>query len=210
MEFHEERFPIAVSFGASGGPERRTEIVTLTNGYEERNTPWANSRRRYDAGAGLRSLDDLAEVFAFFEARRGPLHGFRWKDWADYKSCAPSEAIDALDQQIALGTDADDTFALIKTYGEGAHAWQRRIEKPVPNRVLIAVSGDPQIEGVDYELDDTTGLVTFSHPPALGAVISAGFEFDVPARFDTERLEVSVETFGAGAMPRIEVVEIRL
>jgi uncharacterized protein (TIGR02217 family) len=90
MSFHDVRFPVNLSLGSMGGPERRTEIVTLTNGFEERNTPWAHSRRRYDAGAGMRSLDDIAVLVAFFEARRGMLHGFRWKDWADYKSCAPS------------------------------------------------------------------------------------------------------------------------
>jgi uncharacterized protein (TIGR02217 family) len=90
MSFHDVRFPVNLSLGSVGGPERRTEIVTLTNGFEERNTPWAHSRRRYDAGAGMRSLDDIAVLVAFFEARRGMLHGFRWKDWADYKSCAPS------------------------------------------------------------------------------------------------------------------------
>ena len=96
MNFHDVRFPAALSVGSSGGPERRTEIVTLSNGFEERNTPWAHSRRRYDAGLGVRSLDDLAEVVAFFEARHGQLHGFRWKDWADHKSCAPSAAPAAL------------------------------------------------------------------------------------------------------------------
>ena len=93
MGFHEVRFPATLSFGSVGGPERRTEIVTLANGFEERNTPWAHSRRRYDAGLGLRSLDDVEALIAFFEARRGQLYGFRWKDWADYKSCAASKPV---------------------------------------------------------------------------------------------------------------------
>ena len=92
MNFHEIQFPAALSVGSSGGPERRTEIVTLSNGFEERNSPWAQSRRRYDAGLGVRSLDDLAELIAFFEARHGQLSGFRWKDWTDFKSCLPSGA----------------------------------------------------------------------------------------------------------------------
>jgi uncharacterized protein (TIGR02217 family) len=84
MSFHEVRFPASLSFGSSGGPERRTDIVTLTSGHEERNSPWAGSRRRYDAGLGVRSLDELSEVIAFFEARQGELYGFRWKDWGDF------------------------------------------------------------------------------------------------------------------------------
>ena len=92
MSFHDVRFPAAISFGSSGGVERRTEIVSLVSGFEERNSPWAQSRRRYDAGLGVRSLDDLATVLAFFEARHGQLYGFRWKDWLDHKSCVPSAA----------------------------------------------------------------------------------------------------------------------
>ena len=88
MSFHEIRFPTDLSFGALGGPERRTEIVTLSNGFEERNSPWAGSRRKYDAGIAMRSLEDIEEVIAFFEARQGQLYGFRWKDWSDFKSCA--------------------------------------------------------------------------------------------------------------------------
>ena len=106
MNFHEVRFPAALSVGSSGGPERRTEIVTLKNGFEERNSPWAHSRRRYDAGLGVRSLDDLAELIAFFEARHGQLYGFRWKDWTDFKSCAPSAAPSSMDQAIGTGDGA--------------------------------------------------------------------------------------------------------
>ncbi|MEO8245019.1 MAG: DUF2460 domain-containing protein, partial [bacterium] len=90
MNFHEIRFPTSLSFGSTGGPERRTDIVTLVNGYEHRNTAWAHSRRHYDAGVGIRTMDDVEAMIGFFEARRGQLYGFRWKDWTDYKSCPPS------------------------------------------------------------------------------------------------------------------------
>ena len=115
MSFHDVRFPAALSVGSSGGPERRTEIVTLSNGFEERNSPWAHSRRRYDAGLGVRSLDDLAEVVAFFEARHGQLHGFRWKDWTDHSSpAAPSATPAALDQRIGTGDGSTTVFALVQ------------------------------------------------------------------------------------------------
>jgi len=77
MAFHDTRFPTNLSYGSLGGPQRLTDIVTLANGHEERSTPWAHARRRYDAGFGLRSLDDLEVLLAFFEARRGQLHAFR-------------------------------------------------------------------------------------------------------------------------------------
>lgn len=210
MSFHEVRFPAALSFGATGGPERRTEIVTLANGFEERNTPWAQSRRRYDAGIGLRSLDEVAEVLEFFEARRGPLHGFRWKDWADWRSCRPSAEISSDDQQIGLGDGSRRDFQLVKHYGQGPDAYARLIAKPLAGSVRIAASGDPRVQGSDFEVDETTGVVSFAVAPPDGAVITAGFAFDVPARFDSEMIQTSVATFEAGSVPEIPVVEIRL
>lgn len=210
MAFHEIRFPANLSFGSLGGPERRTEIVALQNGFEERSTPWAHSRRRYDAGVGLRSLDDLEALIAFFEARRGQLHGFRWKDWADYKSCAPSKVPGPLDQPIGQGDGWRDVFALAKTYRSGAESYARPIRKPVAGTVLVAVGDDPMAEGMDFEVDDAGGEVRFVVPPPRGARISAGFEFDVPVRFDTDRIQVSVTSFQAGDVPAVPVVEVRL
>ena len=115
MAFHEVRFPASLSLGAVGGPERRTQIVSLASGHEERNTPWAHSRRRYDAGLGLRTLDDIETVIAFFEARQGQLHGFRWKDWADFKSGAASKPVSHLDQVIGVGDGVTTTFQLVKS-----------------------------------------------------------------------------------------------
>jgi uncharacterized protein (TIGR02217 family) len=210
MGFHEVRFPANLSFGSVGGPERRTEVVTLTNGHEERNTPWAHSRRRYDAGLGLRSLDDVAALISFFEARRGQLFGFRWKDWADFKSCKPSGRVADLDQVIGTGDAARTVFELAKTYDPEGNAFRRPILKPVAGTVVVAVAGNPQIETVDYALNLVAGTVTFALPPDVGAVVTAGFEFDVPVRFDTDRIAVSVASFQAGEVPSVPVVEVRL
>ena len=74
MAFDDIRFPVGISRGSSGGPERRTEVVTTASGHEQRNTRWADSRRRYNAGFGVKSLDDIHAVVAFFEERRGRLY----------------------------------------------------------------------------------------------------------------------------------------
>ena len=210
MAFHETRFPVSLSFGSTGGPERRTDIVTMINGYEERSTPWALSRRRYDAGIGMRSLDDLAEMVAFFEARRGRLHGFRWKDWGDFKSCAPSREPTEVDQEIGTGDAAEVRFQLSKTYRSGQETYTRPIDKPVGSTVLVAIGGDLQDAGADYTLDDTSGWITFATPPAPGAPITAGYEFDVPVRFDTDYIETSVSRFRSGEIPSVPVIEIRV
>lgn len=210
MTFHDVRFPASLSFGALGGPERRTEIVTLANGFEERNSPWAHARRRYDAGMGLRSLDDVETLIAFFEARQGQLIGFRWKDWSDYQSCRPSCAIAASDQLLALGDEVTSVFQLSKSYRSGATTYVRPITKPVAGSVHVEVGGVMFAQGVDYQVDHDTGLVSFSHPPDSGAEIRAGFEFDVPVRFATDAILTSVSSFQAGEVPDVPVVEIRL
>ncbi|MZR14040.1 TIGR02217 family protein [Maritimibacter sp. DP07] len=210
MSFHEVRFPPTLSFGSVGGPERRTEVVTLANGFEERNTPWAHSRRRYDAGLGMRSLDDIETLIAFFEARQGQLHGFRWKDWADYKSTKPSREIDPLDQPLGEGDGVEHVFQLVKVYASGTNTYARPIVKPVAGSVTVAIAGVPQVETVDYEVDTTSGTITFAAPPPVGAAVSAGFEFDVPVRFDTDRIRTSVASFQAGEVPDVPVVEVRV
>lgn len=210
MNFHEIRFPTSLSFGSAGGPERRTEIVTLVSGFEERNTPWEHSRRRYDAGLGLRSLDDVDTLIAFFEARRGQLYAFRWKDWSDYKSCPPSRDIGPLDQEIGRGDGRTTVFQLRKTYISGDQSYARPVLKPVKGSVKVALAGDPKVDTVEYNVNVTTGQVTFASPPDIDVRLTAGFEFDVPVRFDTDRITTSMATFNAGEVPAVPVIEVRI
>ncbi len=210
MNFHDIRFPASLSFGSVGGPERRTEIVTLANGFEERNAPWADSRRRYDAGVGMRSLDDIETLISFFEARYGQLYGFRWKDWTDFKSCSPSRDVAHEDQVIATGDGVVTDFQLAKTYKSGAEGYRRVITKPVAGTVLVSLAGDHLVESVHFTLNATSGIISMIDPPDDGAEITAGFEFDVPVRFDADRLEMSLQSFSAGEIPTVPVVEVRI
>jgi uncharacterized protein (TIGR02217 family) len=212
MSFHEIRFPSEISRGALGGPERRTDVVVLGSGHEERNSRWADSRRSYNAGYGIKSLDELHAVIAFFEERRGRLYGFRWKDHADWKSAPPGVATTALDQVIGTGDGTRSEFQLAKSYGSVHAPWSREIRKPVAGSVKIAVAGVPQSSGVAWVVNTATGIVTFQvgHIPPAGASVTAGFEFDVPVRFDTDKLEINLQGFAHGAIPSIPVVEVRL
>jgi uncharacterized protein (TIGR02217 family) len=207
MAFDEIRFPASISLGGSGGPERRTDIVITGSGREERNARWAHSRRRYNAGYGLRSLDDVHAVIAFFEERRGRLHGFRWKDHSDWKSCAPGQTPSPTDQTIGTGNGTAATFQLVKRYGAGLRNYTRIISKPVAGTVLAAVNGTAT---TDFTVDTATGIITFGAGsiPAPGMIVTAGFEFDVPVRFDTDRLTINLEAFAAGDIPDIPLVEI--
>ncbi|AYE86021.1 MAG: DUF2460 domain-containing protein [Sulfitobacter sp.] len=210
MQFHDVRFPPSLSFGSVGGPQRQTDVVTLANGHEERNTPWAHSRRVYDAGLGMRSIDDLQLLIAFFEARLGQMYGFRWKDWADYKTGKTALQVAFDDQSIGYGDGVRAAFQLTKTYRSGAHSYRRPITKPVAGTVRVGVEQDELREGVEYEIDASTGIVTFAHPPDPEMEIFAGFEFDVPVRFDTDRILISVESFQAGQVPDVPVIEVRV
>jgi uncharacterized protein (TIGR02217 family) len=208
--FHEVSFPLQAALRSRGGPERRTEIVTLASGREERNSRWANSRRRYEAGGGARSFAELQAVAAFFEARRGRLIGFRFRDRLDYRSSEGGGAPSPTDQTLGEGGAGRASFQLVKAYGTGPDPWLREIRKPVAGTVRIAVDGVEKASGVDFEVDPASGVVGFlpGRLPAAGAVVTAGFLFDVPVRFDTDRLEIDLASFEAGEAPAIPLIEI--
>lgn len=209
--FHDVLFPLDIALKSAGGPERRTEIVAFGSGREQRNARWAHSRRRYDAGYGVKTLDALQAVVAFFEERRGQLYGFRWRDQLDHSSAAPSGAVTPLDQLIGTGDGVQTEFALSKTYGSTYAPYARPIAKPVPGSVRVAVGGVEVVSDTAFTCDHAAGLVTFlpGHVPPSGAAVTGGFLFDVPVRFDTDYLEVDLSAFAAGAIPKIPLVEIK-
>ena len=209
MAFHEVRLPARLAFGSTGGVERRTEIVTLGSGFERRSTPWANGRRRYLIGANLRSLDDMAALTGFFEARRGRLYGFRFRDFADCKSCTPGAAVGPLDQVLGEGDGVRTAFQLVKRDGESGAGLERRIAKPVEGTVRVAVAG-VELPESGFSVDAATGVATLDAAPATGAVVTAGFAFDTPVRFDADRIEVTLESFDAGRMAAVPLIEVRV
>ncbi len=190
--------PLALA--ATGGPERRVEIIPLVSGGEVRNATWAGSRRRWDVGSAVTRIETLQEIIAFFEARGGRLHGFRFRDVLDARSSPPGVEPSPLDQSIGVGDGEQTAFALTKAYG----GYKRRIWKPVANSVAVAVAG----VAAEAEVDTGAGLVRFAEAPPMGAHVTAGFLFDCPVRFDTDQLEVSLEAFGAGRIVRIPLIEL--
>jgi uncharacterized protein (TIGR02217 family) len=208
--FHEVRFPTSIGIRSKGGPERRTDIVTMGSGREERNARWQHARRHYDAGYGVRSISALSSVISFFEERRGRLHGFRFKDRLDFRSTNNGASPGALDQVIGVGNAFTKYFYLSKTYGSGASAYVRPITKSVAGTVKIAVAGIVKTEGQHFTVDHAIGRIYFppTQIPAVGQTITAGFEFDVPVRFDTDRLDIDMASFEAGEIPSIPLIEI--
>ena len=207
--FHEVRFPTDLALGATGGPERRTEIITLGSGREQRNTRWAHSRRQYNAGYGIKTLEDLQAVIEFFEERRGRLYGFRFRDPMDWKSSKGKHSVTPFDQSIGMGDGITDTFQLTKQYGTSETGYQRLIAKPVAGSFVVAVAGSV-LAPSNYSVDTTTGQLTFNAGiiPQAGEAVQAGFEFDTPVRFNTDEISVNLSHFEAGDIPSIPLVEL--
>lgn len=209
-DFHEIQLSTKISYGATGGPRRKTEIIELYSGFEERNSPWSQSRRSYNIGYGIRDTDDVYDIMEFFEAREASLYGFRYKDWSDYKSTKPllENIVAATDQVIGVGTGAEILLQLIKTNPDTHNTIVREITKPIASSVIIAVDGIT-IDPVNYYVSEVSGRVTFGYLISAGQIITAGFEFDVPVRFAQEELRINLANYEKGEIPDIALVEVR-
>ncbi|WP_338607367.1 DUF2460 domain-containing protein [Pelagibacterium nitratireducens] len=207
MAFHQVRFPLDIALGAQGGPVRATDVVTLASGREERNSRWAHARRRYNAGYGVKSRADMLAVLAFFEERRGRFHSFLWRDGIDFSSSADGGTPAATDQEIGVGDGEATAFQLVKRYGASFDPYLRPITKPVAGSVTVALDGGVLGAGA-FSVDLLTGVVTLDEAPDAGAVVTAGFFFDVPVRFDTDRLDVEMSGFDAAVAPAIPLIEV--
>lgn len=210
MAFLDLVFPLDVGAGSVSGVGRRTNVVTVGAGWEERDSRWADSRRTFQVGLGLRNAADLAEVVALFEEARGRAHSFRFRDWSDYRSAAPGDPITATDQRLGTGDGSETQFQLRKKYGALNPYW-RDVTKPEAGTVLLSL--DDVAQGSGWTVDNATGVVTFSSPPASGVVVKAGFQFHVPVRFEADRLDIDLGYFapgqGSGSAPDIGLLEVR-
>lgn len=197
MSFTETRFPENISYGSTGGPEFSTDIVTTHNGCEQRNINWSCARARYNIAYGVRSNEQLTELITFFNARKGRAIGFRFKDWSDFE---------VTNQEIGIGNSKKTIFQLVKTYASGKDKHMRIIKKPVHGTVKIYLNGKEKSE---YSVNYSTGKITFTKPPAKGAIVTASFEFDVPVRFDTDYLNASIDNYGSSSWNNIPLVEVK-
>ncbi len=198
MLFHEVRLPEDISFGASGGPSFSTDIITMKNGNEQRNINWSRPRMRYNLVNTIKNQGSFDLINAFFYNRKGRAYGFRYKDWADYQ---------AIGQVVGVADGVETQFQLIKTYDSGSNQLSRTISKPVENTVSVYM--DAVLQSSGYSIDITTGILTFSSAPSNGAIISVDFEFDVPVRFDSDNLEVRVDSVNSFSVNDILLIEVQ-
>ncbi len=170
MAFKEApRFPDRIAFGAVGGPAFNTSIVTVSSGVESRNQNWAESRQEYDVSSGVKTQADFKAIDAFF----------RFKDWLDFRV--------AIDEGIVDGLTTT-TFQLQKQYESGSDESPRVIKKPIAAGFVLKDSGTTLTLVTHYTLDATTGIVTTTAPRTAADLTWSG-EFDVPVRFDVDKLQ---------------------
>lgn len=204
MAFHNVRLPEDVEKGSRGGPRFKTTVMVLGGGHEKRNIDWSQSRAEYDVGYGIESKEDFSDVLEFFYARQGAAHSFRFKDWADYQVGSPGNPV-----QFATGDGSTTVFQARKPYTSGGITYFRDLTKLVSGTVSVYVNGAIQTPTTDYTVDLQTGLITFVAAPTNTHPIALICEFDVPVRFAQDHLDVSMETFDAGSMPNIAIIEVR-
>lgn len=206
------RFPDDIAYGSQGGPGYRTSIVVIRSGHESRNVDWTYPRHEYDVAYGVRSIDQLEELIEFFHAVGGMAYGFRYKDFADFKSCNTGSTVGPTDQLIGTGDASETDFQLVKNYTKGSFSRTRTIAKPVAATVRIAINDVEKLAGdatYPWTVDTATGIVTFtSTPPPNTESVKAGYEFDVPVRFDTDKLVTLYEAYNHGTI-NVPLIEIR-
>lgn len=208
--FHNVRFPDDISYGSSGGPKFKTDIVTMDNGSEQRVARWTKGKSAYTVGYGIRTMEQLAVIRRFWNARKGSAWGFRYKDWGDYTSTLIGNldvAVTNIDQVLGSGDFSETQFQLVKRYTSGSSNQIRPITKPCSGTVIVALDGVNQSSG--WSVDLLTGIITFTTPPEAGVSVTAGFQFDVPVRFSNEndeQLLISIDEKDLGGVD-IELVE---
>lgn len=199
MSFVETQFPPDISYGATGGAKFSTDVIETFGGWEQRNVNWSQARGQWNVSHGVKVATQLDALTAFFRARRGRAVGFRFKDWADFK---------ATDQIIGTGNGTATAFQLVKSYTSGAVTVDRTIKKPVAGTVQVYKNG--VLQGSGWSVNTVTGVVTFTAAVANGVVVTANFEFDVPVRFDTDQMDINLDTYNASSWNSIPIVEIRV
>lgn len=211
MIVKEIRFPDDVSYGSSGGPTYSTLVPQTGSGYEDTVSNWSAPRHRYDVGYGIRTFDMIEKVIAFFHVVRARAFGFRFKDWADFKSCAVSATTSATDQSLGTGDGVIATFQLWKTYTYSGESYARKITKPVAGTVKVAVNGVQKTITTHFTVSTVTGVVTFTsgNIPTIGQAVTAGYEFDVPVRFENDSLNVSLDNLKVGGAD-VSLIEVRV
>ncbi len=200
MAFDEVQFPPNISRGATGGPTFQTVVITTASGAEQRIALWQRGRAVWDVSHALRSPAQAHELLAFFLARQGRLRGFRFKDWSDYSTDQPVPGT-----RFATAEVSGTTFQLQRSYSSGGQTYTRTITKPVAGTVRLYDPAGQEIAG-GWTLAASTGIVSFADPPGFTPTWRG--EYDVPARFDVDQMQMTLDDAEIRSWERIPIVEV--
>lgn len=204
------RLPENWSKGSAGGPAFLTDVVPLVSGHEDREERWEHELGQWDIAHNIRRPEDIAALRAFHRARRGASRAFLLKDWIEYTSAANGkDAAAMLDQPLGTGDGAETEFSIVKRYEDAAGSYDRPIYYPVTGTVLVAANGI-LVPASDYTVNRGDGTITFDSAPAVAAVLTCGFEFDVPARFVEDLLSVTWDTINSRSAGSVPIAEVRV
>ena len=208
-EFLEERLPLDIRMGASHSDDYAVTITQTAGGAEYRQLVHQYPMRRWTINFTLLRDDLAARVLALYHRAYGRYAGFRVRDVDDYNSSATGRGtITMLDQPLTRLSAG--IYQLRKEYGAGGTPLgigrpARIVYKPVSGTVIAAKNGVSISSGLSVDI--TTGVVTVSPAPLVGDTITAGFEFDIPARFDSS-LDVSSLSRDVRDCGSIDIVEL--
>jgi len=168
----------------------------LSGGHERRNQNWEYPRERWNVAYSIKSDSDITALLDFFYARAGKAHTFRFRSPIDYEGT---------DEDLGDGEGDQTNYQLVKNYTSGDTTFARKITKPVSGTITVYVDS---VEESGYSVDTDTGMVTFDTPVASGASVTATFEFDIEARFDTDFVPRQLTTYEHGAAD-VQIVEVK-
>lgn len=209
MSFHNVSLPDGFEFGSAFGGGFTTVVQETSTGHEVRLARQSQVRHRYRLRKELQTQDEALALKTFALGRRGALHSFRLKDWSDYTTATNGTAAPTmLDQVIGVGDGSETQFQMTKTYDvSGDEPYVRVIELPVAGTIVAAVAG----VSAGATITNPGGLVTLSAAPTLGQIVTAGCQFQVPARFGAETdawNALQADAFEVWSLQQLECIEV--
>lgn len=172
---------VAEGFKAAAGGWN-TKVVTGGGGSEYRNQQWAVSRRRYEFAFPNKDIADIKTLLDFVDDRRGMLHPWLLKDWANHR----------LTNEVILTAVGGETTAQIKQSAGTNNPFSRSIKHLKSGTLVVKRNGVTLTLTTDYSVS-TTGLITFVSALSAADVITVTCEFYVKVRFEADLYLASVE-----------------
>lgn len=203
MSYIDAFIPACGGYGWQGGPEFKTVIVEMRNGWERRNAEIANARHSFNIPYNNISREDYMGIKQLHLTARGRLHNFKFIDELD--SEADNEVFDT-------GNGVKTVFQLRKLSSIDGVSYERNVYVPLQagtpglpdsyEGISITNNGIAATPTIDYD----RGLVTFAVAPGNGNALRWSGRFAMWVRFNQDDLPFSIDNpnFRSGQVSIIE------